>query len=363
MKNASRNDATYDADQEAHTDQGPREAYVVAMLEERWEDSAALLAEALEKDPTWVEGHTARGIALANLGRKAEAEVELMEVLRLDPHDTAASFNLGWLNQASGEHERALSWYKHVLTEDPADSETLTRMGECALSLGRRDDARAFLEEALRLSPHLLQPSLMLAQMCLEDGCPADAEGLLNVALTHHPDDVSLRYTLALVLELLGRYSEALPHLHAVVTHNEHDDEAFYHLGRCAALAGLGQEAEAFLAQAVTLNPENVAALYELGRYYAEGGKVHLAVGALEECLGILKKGAVPLGECGDEGEGDLSAAVLATLGRCYRKLGRDDLAREAWERSLAIDPHQERVRRWLQGVRSTDQRTSMLIN
>lgn len=335
-----------------HSLTASQQAALSAAREGRWQEAITLLQQELAQDPSWIEGRIALGVCLANLGQTSEAEAQLLSAVRQAPVDPEASFNLGVLRQAAGAYDEALSWYRNVVEHRPGDAETFCRMGHCAFALGRVEDAEAFFAESLRLAPDSSSAALALANLYVAKEDLAAAEDVLRMSLAHSAADPALNYSLGLVLELGGQFRQALPHLRAVAMADGQDAGAFYHLGYCASRAGLADEAEVFLAQAVALDPARAEALFELGKHYAGQGRWKEAIGSLERCLEILQEYGPYEAEKRADPDGIGTVEVLNALGWCYERSGKRALARQAWSRSLAIEPHQNTIQEWLAALK-----------
>jgi tetratricopeptide (TPR) repeat protein len=136
---------------------------LAAIEQERGDLPAARAAymEILAIDPT----QTAAGTALAHtflLEKKAgEAREWLLRSIESDPGAEAAFFNLGSLAESSGAWDEAVGWYRISAALDGRDPRAPHAAARVRLRAGRTEEAHALLKEALRRAPEY-GPSLSL---------------------------------------------------------------------------------------------------------------------------------------------------------------------------------------------------------
>lgn len=136
---------------------------------------AADRAIALESDRA--EARTARGWALENLDRPAEAREAYLEALRLHPGDLRAKEGLSNVLRRFGLPEADALAVEVVAdaSSREADVETLELQGWCEFRLGRLDAAEATLRRGLDHDPEALSVRLDLALVLLCAGRGAEA--------------------------------------------------------------------------------------------------------------------------------------------------------------------------------------------
>jgi tetratricopeptide (TPR) repeat protein len=90
---------------------------------------------------------------LALLQRFGEAEPYFREVLRLDPGNAVAHFNLGYTQEKLGRFEHAIQAFKESTRLNPKIDRAWYGMGMCHAHLGQHAAAVAALERAANLQP------------------------------------------------------------------------------------------------------------------------------------------------------------------------------------------------------------------
>ncbi len=83
----------------------------------------AVVSDALEQDPECVELLLLRARARIGLRRDLEAQADLRDVIRLEPHRAIAYRLLGQLAARRGEHDSAAIFFREALRLDPGDNE------------------------------------------------------------------------------------------------------------------------------------------------------------------------------------------------------------------------------------------------
>jgi Tfp pilus assembly protein PilF len=91
-----------------------------------------------------IAAHYARGRALEDASRYAEAEASYRAAAALDPRHARAHNNVGAMLHMQGRPDEALVWYRKALEIDPAQPEANTNYAELARDAGAHErDRRA----------------------------------------------------------------------------------------------------------------------------------------------------------------------------------------------------------------------------
>ncbi len=75
----------------------------------------------------------------------------LREVLEKDPNNTLAIYNLGVLAITSGQLEKALERFEHLMQLEPENPEAYFYKGYCLYELGKKKEAKPYFEKVLEL--------------------------------------------------------------------------------------------------------------------------------------------------------------------------------------------------------------------
>jgi tetratricopeptide (TPR) repeat protein len=179
------------------------------------EDAADHYRAALALDRENPGYRRALAVAMLDLGRTAEAESHLMELLQRDPIDGEANLLRARVALRRGAIADAELFYQRAIygrwTGDPVAERIAARfeLVELLSRKGSRIEARA---ELLRLQAELPDAPVLqreLANRFLALGDPAQAAEILQRVLKAHPSDAASARTLTQALLAVGRFREA----------------------------------------------------------------------------------------------------------------------------------------------------------
>ncbi|HEV2176371.1 MAG TPA: tetratricopeptide repeat protein [Terriglobia bacterium] len=163
-----------------------------ALKQNRFDLALQQLTVAEEHHPSDARVRNFRGIALAGLGRNADAEAEYRESIRLDPHQPEPYRNLGylaWTTKRLTEAEKALSTALRLAPDDHFARYYLGRV-----ELEEQHDAPAVddLERTPELWPR--DPDFLLALAAAQMTLHRDATALDKAGKLHLNDAQTVRY-------------------------------------------------------------------------------------------------------------------------------------------------------------------------
>jgi len=121
-------------------------------LRREYESAAAAFREVVAANPADPAGWAYYGIALAHLGRAAEAEGALSRAIALSPENSEAWFHLGVARSLRDEWVSAAQAYQHTVALTPNDMVAWHRLGVALAESGDEPSAAAAFERALVLS-------------------------------------------------------------------------------------------------------------------------------------------------------------------------------------------------------------------
>lgn len=272
---------------------------------------------------------------LAN-GRYAEAERELKEALKLDPHYGDAHYLL------------ALTY----------------------LSLKKLDDAEKELMEVIRIEPRFETTRLYLANIYLQKKEYKKAKDQLEFVISQNPKIAQAYYGLGVVLYYEGDISKSITQWRKAVEIDKNFVPAYYNLGLALILSGNTEDGRAFVEKAMKMKPQNplygftVAWLdYDSGKKkdaisrfegFAEGCK-DSAIGFVSEGICAYEKGEYEKAlECADKAvEKDLELQKAYELsGMSCEALKSWDKALKRYQEVLALDPNERDIKKKIENVK-----------
>lgn len=366
------------------------------LLAGRSDEAIPDLLRALAIDPGDSRSLLSLAQAYEGTGKMAEAMAACDLLIRKEPANLEARFQMARLRQKDGEVETALGMYREIIElangrgavsdrESAVLALTHSQIGILQLDGRRYGEASESFVQALDSAgdpgPELF---LLLARAQLLGGKPAEAGRVAVEAERRFPDDLDIKVFRGEILIATGdeegartqfkdvlkgdggtpeayarvseaylrqkRYAGADALLKEATSRHPEDDSLLF--ARGAALERLGKQAEAerFLGRAIRVNPKNAMALNYLGYMLADRGvRLDEAVGYVERALQIDPRSAAYLDSLGwvrfrmglyTEAEKHLRAALRydASDPTIHEHLG--DLLRE-------IGRQDEAVREW----------------
>ncbi|HEU4498675.1 MAG TPA: tetratricopeptide repeat protein, partial [Sphingomicrobium sp.] len=107
-------------------------------------------AKAIALDPDLAEAHAARGSALANTGRRADAREAFELALSLDPNNFDACLEFARFCVAEGDLERAVELFIRAVEAQPDDPQAALLVHSLLEKLGRTEEAEKYRQLGLR---------------------------------------------------------------------------------------------------------------------------------------------------------------------------------------------------------------------
>lgn len=273
-------------------------------------------------------------------GRLDEARKQFQELERANPANPAPHYFLGIIAIEQRDFAQAQRSLERAILLNPDGEAAYADLAAAQLSAGGAKEAVATIEKArARFGPEFRREFLAaLAHANLREfdraqQCFAAAE---KFARERAPQllDHRFYYQVGSMLERAGRFDDAVAALEQSLNLKPDFDESLNHLGYMWAERGENlQLAHDMIQQAVRAEPENPAYLDSLGWVLFQLKRPAEAQPWLEKAVQLLP---------------EPDATVLDHLGDVLAALGKWDTAREAWRKSLAIEPS-EAIRKKLE--------------
>ena len=150
------------------------------------------------------------GLALADLGRHAEAIEQFERALERHPNDARVLFALGRTADAIGHGGAAEAFFRRVLGQEPDRVEALVNLANLMRKGGRTGEIVALLKPALERHPERSELWLTLGSALREAGDVVTAETFYREALRLQPGNGAAIGNLADLLADKGQVDEAL---------------------------------------------------------------------------------------------------------------------------------------------------------
>jgi tetratricopeptide (TPR) repeat protein len=355
------------------------------LADHRFAEARTEALEQLNKHPT-VEAYNLVGIIESNQQDYAAAIDSFNHALRLNPHSTKTLNNLGNTYAAQKEWQLAQSEFRAVLRADPANADANYNLGVLLMMKGSAALAIPHFQRV-----HSPQSQLILVRAYLQAHRTAEALRTANALSDNNKTDVQVQSSLGVLLASDHQYKAAQPVLDRADALQPESFEILFNLGQVLLRNGENARAELTLKRALQVQPENAETLYLLAQSYTGQSRpldaldvlmrarraapdnadiiflmaqVTMSQNYYEDAIPLLESGLeiapkrsdllAALGESYfmagktekaiDEFKSllviDKSARSYAFLGLSYRNLGRFDEAKPYFQQGLALDPH-----------------------
>ncbi|HWV98421.1 MAG TPA: tetratricopeptide repeat protein [Candidatus Acidoferrum sp.] len=330
----------------------------------------SVLERAAKLKPTTPSMRLRLADGLNSLGQTSRASQVYLELLKEFPdqplfrerlHAKLASI---YLRGSDSPH--ATEQLEAILRDDPTNPQVYYYLGRIAYENQKPSDAVEYLRKAMLLNPDFREASFYLAAAQLAANQTSDALATLEKARQKFPGNFDLELWTGLAYSQQKAYPEALRHFtEAEVIAKATDPsrlnhEFYFQIGAACERTGDYDQAARHFEKSLELKPDWPEALNYLGYMWAERGTnlaqarqmlekavkaepkngayldslgwVHFRLGQPEEALTLVLK-AVELSAEPDPTEHD-------HLGDIYAALKQLNKAREAWAKSLSIEPN-----------------------
>ena len=242
------------------------------------------------------------GTALANQGRREQAETLLLRAIAIDPANANAYHALGGFYWGA-DRARSLEMYRRALATgglEPFFERFAT--GRIAFSEDRLEEAAGALAEAVRLQPEHNDAAVLLGTTLSRLGRLDEAIGYLESAAAASPRAFWPLVELGRLYVDLGEYEQAIAALTTAAGRRADVAQTFELLAEAYQGAGQPQQAINAWQQAVTLSPGSAAYQARLGDALAAAGRESEAIAAYRRALeinpdnGPARRGLLALG-------------------------------------------------------------------
>lgn len=318
------------------------------------------------------------GLALTSAQRATE----------LAPTHLESWYLLADLHRVLGQNDQALTAYEQALKVKPNDYDALAYKAMALLSLGRMDEAQTLIQRLNNMRPQAHPTKYLRAYVAYQNGQNNDAINLLQQILKDAPDNVQANLLYGTVNYVIKNNEIALSSLNRVLSvadlpdarlllaatqlrMNAHADaertlaplvaqadnpKALLLAGQVAMNLGDLDRGMGLLARANTLapkdnyirtalaqgqivtgNPQGIRGLESVITDDPEDTQAHLLLAGTQFARGDFAGARVTLQKMAQAQPGNPTPALLE--GRIHLRQGQAAAARQAFERSLAIDP------------------------
>src|SRR6202166_1188247 len=195
------------------------------------------------KDKVEVQNLLHNAMLAGDDNRSNDARQFLEKALQLDPASPTALRQLGELELAAKDFDKAFAHLKRASELRPDDSTAAFELGEAMEKSGNWPGARDALESSLKLAPSQMPARLLLGRVYLQLKDAKNAEDQFEAALLVDSNNTDGRVGLAEAQIEQSNFAGALPDLEAIAKAQPQNVEVLHLLAR--AYRGLGREQDA----------------------------------------------------------------------------------------------------------------------
>lgn len=284
----------------------------------------AELAKMLEEDPGDLDAQLRMALIYGEKKEYAKAIEQLNGILKARPAELKVRDYLAYLYEETKEFPNAIEAYQYNIQLDPSHAESHLHLGVLQYRLKAFSEAIAHLGEATRLNPKQPEPYIVQGLAYLQTDQFEKASQTLEEGIRYNPKNADLHFNLGTAYDKLNRFDDVVHAMETALSFDPHHADALNYLGYSYAERGIKiEQAISLTKRAVALKPEN-------GYYVDSLGWAFYKSGLLGEALAEIKR-AVTL--AGDD------PVIYEHLGEIYWKQQQISEAREAWLRSISLDP------------------------
>ena len=226
-----------------------------------------------------------KAIDLANAGHFAESSQLLEHLLATDPALLDVRNRLGLNLQEQQRHVEAAAEFKQILKADPLNALAHFNLAVSEFALHQLDEAVRELKAALAIEPYYTRAGDLLGTIWLERNDAAQARSQFQNVLKTDPADFTALYDLGVLNGMEGHWSNAVTRLREAVRSDPRSAEAHNALGSAYLRMGDLKRAEMELTEAARLNPHFAWAHFNLGLAFQQEDHIHRAAREFRQAL------------------------------------------------------------------------------
>jgi tetratricopeptide (TPR) repeat protein len=334
-------------------------------------NALATLQHALDQNPTAPQLRLRMADAYGLLGdttNAAQIYVQLQDALTEMPAALATVHEkLARIYLAGQNYAKASEQLEAIVQEDPVNPAAYLLLGKLADEQKKLQQAADYFEKAVLLNDKLKEAYYDLAQVQINLNQPQTALATLEKARAKFSAEFVTEVLVALAYEKQKDYTNAVSHFNlaeGIAKTNEPErltSDFYFDQGAAYERAGAFEQAEQLFEKSLSLDPNSPEALNYLGYMLADRGvKLEKARDLIEKAVRLEPKSPAYLDSLGwvlyklnrpQEALPQLQKAIELSeepdptlydhLGDIYASLKQTDKAREAWNKSLALDPNE----------------------
>jgi tetratricopeptide (TPR) repeat protein len=253
--------AMADAEKAANIDASNQEAKRakawVYLFRGQWPKVIQETDPALQKAPEDVELLLLKGLACSKDGQAQAARACFNGILKVEPKNIIALFNLGKLDFANKNWAAATNWFSKTLEAAPQLPEALSGRGKARLEMDDAAGAQEDLAHAIRIRPDQAADHLWLARACEQLGENARAVVEADRAITLGSKDPRAQLVIARTAAKQAQWETVLAYTSSALEQNPTNTEALALKGQAMAARGEAEPGLEAFGQAIAASPKD----------------------------------------------------------------------------------------------------------
>lgn len=207
-----------------------------------------------------------RAAALHRAGKLKEAVAAYRAVVKAQPRNFDALYNLGMIQAQAGRFQDAAKWVARALEIDPGFVRGHFDLGSLYGQLGRFDLAIESLKRADALAPDNTDVLHNLGNALSESGRLEEALSVFDRALALKPDFALAHFNRANVLKAAQHHEAAIEGYRAALALKPDHVQALNNMGNCLYQLRRDEEAAAAFQRALKIDPDYTHPWFNLGQ-------------------------------------------------------------------------------------------------
>ena len=334
--------------------------------------ASAVLDRAERLNPTAPSLRLKLAEAYNSLGKTEKAASLYLELLKKLPDlpmlRERIHAKLAGIYLRTSDHKKAVEQLEAIVREDPTNPEAYYYLGYIAYTEKKPAEAADYFGKTILLNPDFPDPYYELALSQISLNKPDEALATLEKARQKFPQNYTLELCTGLAYGRKKEYKQAVQHYTAAeviakaTDPSKLDDQFYFQLGATYERMGDYVQAEQYFEKCLQLAPDSAEAQNYLGYMWAEHDtKLARARELIEKAVKAEPKNAAYLDSLGwvlfklrqpkealgytlkaVELSDEPDATLYDHLGDIYAALNQPDKARDAWTKSLAVEPNDQ---------------------
>jgi Flp pilus assembly protein TadD len=268
----------------------------------RYQQAIDTWNQALGLSPDDAKAHNSLGVALAAIGRTADAAAEYRKAMELEPDYADSYTNLGILDAQAGDLEHSIPLLQKALELTPWDAKAYSNLANALAGEGRIEEAISYSRKAVKLKPDDPEANANLGVGLARSGKLDEAIKRFQKALEGAPGSAQIHANLAGALIEKGRMDDAIPHFEQALKSEPESLPLNSAMGRLLAARGRLAEAIPYMEKAAGSGDPTLLGM--LSAVYAQTGRV-------EDALLVARRG---LQIATERHDADLMAALEKSI-------------------------------------------------